>query len=122
MPALITLRMKVNGELVPAYLADGSEDPIIWTNPDVAMAWAYNNKHLFEREPGAVINRGRFGLIENRRPWDSLDSREPCVPLDRYYIQVGDELINDRGQKISLLADVEAWRASSAARLKESAT
>ena len=117
MKTVVTLRMKRAGEVVRAYLADGSGEPIVWDNMRMALPWAYTHKHLFEREEGAVIKRGRFGSITRTEVEDDLGGMKPCSPIDWGYAQEGDELVNAFTLGIvSLHVDLDEYRRKLGAR------
>ncbi|MDZ4260523.1 MAG: hypothetical protein U1A25_02560, partial [Candidatus Sungbacteria bacterium] len=62
---------------------------------------------------------GRLGFIVTDYPEDLLGDRVACVLLNDSYIQEEDYLIDEQGNKISLLADVEVYMQSLKARRGE---
>ncbi len=119
MTAIVTFQMKTPTGSVPAYLADGSGEPILFAEASKASAWASMNKALFERAAGEVILRGRFGMLSAGSEMDVLDmltkqpDRVPCFPLDQSLIQDADDeslLVGDTGS-VSLVPDMDAYAA-----------
>lgn len=111
MRAVITLRMvdPDGGSPIPAYLADGSHEPIIWDDAAKASAWAHMHRSLFENGPAERIVRDRLGLVSGEYPEDMLEDRKPCCLLNDDLVQEGAELVGTDGTRISLEPDMEEY-------------